>query len=303
MTTLTICRGLPASGKTTFAKQWVERDPSSRARVNRDDLRSWYFQVEGIGTYQQEELVTKVQNRIVEELLLSGHDVIVDDCNLRVKYARAWADLAQLCRAEFEVIDFTHIKVDECVKRDVERGLKGERWVGSEVITSMHDRFMRTGLQPIPKDTEVSKEIRQYEGTPDAPETWLFDIDGTLALMGDRSPYEWHKVGLDTVNDWVRRILWMIAEMNYQIVIMSGRDDSCRAATERWLDYHAIPYSALFMRPSGDNRKDSILKSELFWTHVAPAFDVVAVFDDRQQVVDMWRGMGLQVAQVAAGQF
>lgn len=303
MTSLTITRGLPASGKTTFAKQWVERDPSSRTRVNRDDLRAWYFQVEGIGTYQQEELITKVQNRIVEELLLSGHDVIVDDCNLRAKYARAWAELAKLCRAEFEVITFDHIKVDECVQRDVERGLRGERWVGSEVITSMHDRFMRNGLQPIPK-LEVADATRQYEGTPGAPQTWLFDIDGTLALMGDRSPYEWHKVGLDTVNRWVCQILWVLHDLNgFNIVIMSGRDESCRDATERWLDKHSIPHQALYMRPPGDNRKDSIVKAELFWTHVAPAFDVVAVFDDRQQVVDMWRGMGLQVAQVAPGQF
>ena len=38
---------------------------------------------------------------------------------------------------------------------------------------------------------------------PDLPPAILVDIDGTVALMGARSPYDWHRVGEDTPNQAV----------------------------------------------------------------------------------------------------
>jgi hypothetical protein len=64
-----------------------------------------------------------------------------------------------------------------------------------------------------------------------------------------------------------------------------------------------VPYDALFMRPAGDSRKDSIVKRELFDRHVAGRWAVRGVIDDRRQVVEMWRAMGLMCAQVAPGDF
>ena len=63
------------------------------------------------------------------------------------------------------------------------------------------------------------------------------------------------------------------------------------------------PYDALFMRAEGDSRRDSIVKQEIFDTDVRDRWRVVGVFDDRQQVVRMWRGLGLTVFQVAEGDF
>jgi hypothetical protein len=57
------------------------------------------------------------------------------------------------------------------------------------------------------------------------------------------------------------------------------------------------------MRPAADSRKDSIVKAELFWEHVAPHWNVRGVIDDRDQVVAMWRALGLMCAQVAPGDF
>ena len=76
-------------------------------------------------------------------------------------------------------------------------------------------------------------------------------------------------------------------------------------ATREWIERHLgwSPVAALHMRKAGDGRKDSLVKAELFWTYIAPYNNVQVVWDDRDQVVDMWRSLGLQVNQVAAGNF
>jgi len=57
------------------------------------------------------------------------------------------------------------------------------------------------------------------------------------------------------------------------------------------------------MRQAGDKRRDSIVKLELFDRHVRDYYDIAFVLDDRQQVVDAWRVIGLTVFQVAPGDF
>ena len=90
----------------------------------------------------------------------------------------------------------------------------------------------------------------------------------------------------------------------HRVVFLSGRSDKCRTATETWLKKHvAVPFDALHMREHGDNRRDSIVKVELFDAHVRDAYDVTCVLDDRDQVVEAWRALGLTVFQVAEGDF
>ena len=59
------------------------------------------------------------------------------------------------------------------------------------------------------------------------------------------------------------------------------------------------------MRPTDDYHhymKDSDLK-QMWLDTLVDKDDVFAVFDDRQQVVDMWRQNGLTCFQVADGDF
>jgi hypothetical protein len=88
------------------------------------------------------------------------------------------------------------------------------------------------------------------------------------------------------------------------IVFMSGRDEVCRKETEDWL-LEELPFewAELWMRAEGDQRKDSIVKRELFDAHVRDRWQVLGVVDDRDSVVSMWRDLGLTVAQVAYGNF
>lgn len=132
---------------------------------------------------------------------------------------------------------------------------------------------------------------------------YIFDIDGTLALRGDRGPFDWKKVGRDEPNIPITTILYYLNQsLNVAIVIFSGRDSICRSHTKRWLWKHGINWDTLMMRPKGDNRKDSIVKREMY-EKIKNKYHVLAVFDDRNQVVEMWRSLGLTCLQVAEGNF
>lgn len=132
----------------------------------------------------------------------------------------------------------------------------------------------------------------------------ICDIDGTLAHMSGRSPYDWARVGEDSSDRNVAEVVRRLNTSGLWIILFSGRDSSCRRETEDWLRANNIPYDDLYMRPQGDNRKDSIIKRELFEKWVEGIYDVLCVLDDRNQVVDMWRNeLGLTCLQVAPGDF
>lgn len=77
----------------------------------------------------------------------------------------------------------------------------------------------------------------------------------------------------------------------------------CDTMTEKWLLDNNVMYHKLHMRKTGDGRKDSIIKEEIFWEHIEPKYNVIGVFEDRSRVVDMWRSLGLKTFQVEYGNF
>ena len=85
--------------------------------------------------------------------------------------------------------------------------------------------------------------------------------------------------------------------------LVSGRMDTYRPQTEAWLVKHKVPYTALFMRPAGDMRKDVLIKQEIYEREIKGKYNVLFVLDDRQQVVYGWRALGLTVFQTAPGDF
>lgn len=140
---------------------------------------------------------------------------------------------------------------------------------------------------------------------PHRPRCWIVDLDGTLALIGDRSPYDWSRVGEDRPNVAVVQLIQALAAHPDvdAILVASGRDEACRAQTVAWLAFHDVPFDDLLMRPHHDRRADHIIKRELLNNRIRPAYDVVGVVDDRNSVVAMWRDEGLTCLQVAEGDF
>ena len=274
-------KGLPGSGKSTHARELAK---NGYVRVNKDDLRA--MMNDGKWSKKNEKFVLLVRDAIIVHALEAGKSVVVDDTNFAAIHRETLSALAKAYGATFET-KFFDVPVEECIKRDLKRANS----VGEQVIRQMHDQFLRV------------KEI--YEPPTNKPGGILVDLDGTLAHMYGRSPYEWSRVGEDTQDKAVAELLFDINEGDgaTKIIILSGRDSICRPETEAWLKEHSIKHDALLVRPEGDNRKDSIIKRELFEEHIRDNYRVRFVLDDRDQVVQMWRDMGLTCFQVAEGAF
>lgn len=136
------------------------------------------------------------------------------------------------------------------------------------------------------------------------PPAYIFDVDGTLALRGDRDPYDASHAIEDRVNEDVGRMLSLIYyDYRADIFIVTGRSARHRDVTERWLRVSGIPFDQLYMRADDDNRPDHVVKREILHEHILPRYKVLGVFDDRDSVVAMWREEGLTCFQVAPGDF
>jgi predicted kinase len=294
---LLILRGIPGCGKSTFAHQWL-KEGERRARVNRDDIRMQFF---GKETGVDENMVTQIEHMQVHSLLKSGYSVVVDDTNIRHKYIKSFVSIAKQYSASVAIKQFD-VDVKTAKSRNESRAKAGGRDVPTEVIERMAQQLKSSGRFDI--DAEyVVEAVEPYVRPLNKQQAYLFDIDGTLAEMVARGPFEWEKVGNDNPRHQVVDTLQALYGCGYRIIVMSGRDAVCERETIDWLDRNNIPFDEIFMRPEGDMRKDNIVKQELFDKHVRFNYDVVAVFDDRQQVVDMWRAMGVDCFQVAEGNF
>ena len=73
-------RGLPGSGKSTYAKQLVTESPNMYKRINRDDLRAMFDN--GYWSKGNEKFVKQVRDILIIKGLEEGKHVIVDDTNL-----------------------------------------------------------------------------------------------------------------------------------------------------------------------------------------------------------------------------
>ena len=167
-------------------------------------------------------------------------------------------------------------------------------------------------------------------------EAILVDIDGTAAIMNSRDPFAYDKVGHDSINVPVWETISALEKAKgYTIVFLSGRMNvefpgkagdkyfrrayfpadnttieypTCFDLTLRWLNYYCNAYDMesnppLFMRCADDYRPDNVIKGEIYQKEVSKLFDIKFAIDDRQQVVDMWRSLGLVCFQVAEGNF
>ena len=321
MRTIIIMKGLPAAGKSTFARDLLNREPKRWKRVNRDDLRSMLD--EGVYSKQNEDFVRSVQDQLVLSALNDGFDVIIDNTNLIPSTLRKIHQLAEGV-GDVKVIEQAfNVSIAECMKRNSAR--EGKARVPDKVITDMAKASGIDRGKCIPHKEVyypprvVGNVITQDESLP---KIVMCDLDGTLALIGDRSPYDASKCDvLDKPNIPVIETLRAMHKQKVKIVFMSGRDSKYREQSVRFIEQWCripntyiypseqprpetdpIPYT-LFMRGEGDMRKDSIIKRELFDEHIAGKFNVLFVLDDRNQVVDTWRSMGLTCFQVADGNF
>jgi hypothetical protein len=145
--------------------------------------------------------------------------------------------------------------------------------------------------------------------------TYIFDLDGTLALTGHRNHLiegprpDWDAFYAACVNDQpndpvIRTLQELTACRGVTVRIWTGRSAGVRTETVAWLGRHRIYYDELRMRSLRDRRADTDLKREwLLGLDSAARIGIVAAFEDRERVVQMWRDNGVACFQVAPGKF
>lgn len=262
------------------------------------------------GNPDDEEQVTKLQMKRVKGLLKLGMSPIISDTNLPDRSVKRWQQVAYDAGVNFEVKDFRNVDLDTVLEWNEARNKYG-KMVPREVILDKHKRFIegRDLNKPVVFTPKVEKELEvvpyeQPEGTPTLEQkAVIFDIDGTLAIMGDRSPYDGAKVWMDTVNEDVHKALDMHYWKCHRVIIVTGRDEIYREVTEEWLKLNSIHYDALYMRPTQpageDKIEDSIVKYGLFNEHIRDkGYRIYGVYDDRHRVLRMWRKLGLTTFHV-----
>lgn len=297
--TVIITKGLPASGKTTYALNWVAIDEANRVRIEKDDIRNESSLFKG-GAYNHsrgdESIVIKERDKRIHSALSSGKSVIVSDTNLVKKHILQMSAIARKYEAKIEIKDFFDTSLAEVIKRDALR----TNAVGEQTIRKMFHDHIKT----LPTFLEFD---------PSLPFVVVSDIDGTLTKgPKNRSPYEWSKVGQDDINLGVAHALDGMRVIDYaKIFIFSGRNSICRIETEDWLERHDVEYDLLAMRPQylegtdlEDNRSDEVIKAEFIEQHIVGKYNVLLWFDDRPRIANMLRDVyGINVAQIGDARY
>jgi len=313
--------GPSASGKSTYAKSLV--DTQGYIRLNRDDFRKSLINTSlkeywtGPKEYRNiiENLVSEMLNASLSAAMKASHNIVVDNTHLQARYI---SDILKVCKANCGPDGFEYlvkrfdVSVDTCIDRDKNR----EDAVGEQVIRHQEEQFKKFKYEKCNQWVDyVPYKFEPLIFDQTKPKCLIVDIDNTVAKMGDRSPFDWKRVGEDEpkqqVIDIVNRCRSHIVPSGsigfrndkVELVFMSGRDAVCREETTLWLKKYFGDSFKLFMRPQNDMRPDDIIKYEILKNDIAPHYFPIAVFDDRQKVVDMERKIGLQVFQCEEGNF
>jgi len=290
--------GPPASGKTTWTKQFLLRN-RDWVSVNRDAFR-FMFRDEPTPEPRVEDLITEMQAEAIVKALNKGLNVIVDNTNLRHKYLNEIIQLVQFkADVEFQIFD---APLHVCQKRDKERA----KSVGDEVVNKMHNQYKNIidsfGFENRSKRPSYEDRFIPLVQDQTLPQAVIFDIDGTIALMGRRSEYDWNKVDVDDPHDIVIEQIKLHQDKGRKILLVSGRDEEAREKTLYWLEYYNVYFDELLMRPKDDMRKDYIIKKEIFNNQIKDRYNVWAVYDDRLQVIKKaWFELGLFCFNVNQG--
>lgn len=303
MSKLIILVGVPCSGKTTWARNYIKENKNT-VRLNRDDFRMM-LRTEGFCENKVEMLISDVLFKGIESALLSKFDVIVDNTHVKLKYIndliKAFNHLADI---EFKVFDTPDTA--ELVRRNHHRGDSEGKFIPLTVMVDMQANFTNLksifDFKPIPK-SDIKSELIPFD--PSLPACYIVDIDGTVAdCKGIRSPYDGSKLNKDRVIEQTAIVLGYIDAdcLNTKIIYLSGREDKWKDDTINWLIDNELPYHGdIFMRATNDMRNDAIVKKELYDRYIKGRYNVLGVFDDRLRVCNMWYEQGLFVFNVNQG--
>ena len=275
----TICVGISASGKTTWANQ--EAALTGATIVCRDterflltNTKGWSSVINSDG-YKFNKKIEKEVTAICADKILSAYsrskDVIIADTNLNKERRLQLIEHLEDIGYSVVIKEFP-ITLEEAWARDSLRAYG----VGHCVIYKQWQQWNEyTNRRAYTPDESLLKAV-------------IYDLDGTLAHMTSRGAYDWNRVGEDIADEFVGDMCHNHYKEGYTVIVLSGRSDVCKPETSLWLQDNCILYHKLLMRKEGDERKDSVVKEEILFDQISPHYNVHAVVDDRPVVLRMW---------------
>ena len=310
--------GIPGSGKSTYAKQVVAKDPSNWVRVNNDDLRA--MMNGSVWSADYEKMVTDARNYLIRDALKRGKNVIIDNLNINRRHFDDVCKIAKSINSDIQVYEKAfYIELDEAMERNAKR--EGAARVPDDVMKKWFKESGGKQFKYFKPRVEIYKQKPgNLNNAIEAPpyidglqEAVLCDLDGTLALIHGRSPYDASDCDVKDLPNWpVIETILAHYKAGRKIIFCSGREDKFRPETIRFIEKYClikdtkgdrpIEYQ-LHMRKTDDFRKDSIIKEEIYENQIEGQYNVLCVLDDRDQVVEFWRSRGLTCFQVAPGAF
>lgn len=280
-----ITKGLQNSGKSFWSKQFVKENKNWK-RVCRDDFRHMIASYEF--SKENENLVKELVFTSINTLIENKYNIIIDEMNLSEKTLKRNMKIVQDIskhwdeEVEFEIKEFP-ITLGEALSR--------------------HKNTSKTFTENVIKSTwkrheiELKSMLERSKITVDhitnLPSCVIVDIDGTLAYSKNRRIFDEENVDTDEIIDGTNFLMEILHQYTctvnaFYIILMSGRQDSCREKTLDWLEKNGIYYDELYMRQAEDFRKDTIIKKELYEKHIKGKYNVKFVMDDRPSILDMW---------------
>lgn len=295
MKKIVMCKGLPASGKSTWAKEFV-KGKKDWVRVNNDELTAMLFGepfAEGRST-----TVDHYRKLIIKDLMVKKLNIVVDNTNLHPKHFEFLTKLIEeynqsgMYAAEpelyaLEVKDFTDVTLEECLKRNKKR----ENPVPDFVIKKMFNDYVRK------KDFKLVQD-------PKLPKAIIVDIDGTVADLNGRNPHIITNCKADLPITEIIDIVKRYAT-DHKVIFVSGRDGKARQDTKEWLSTVAGFTPASFILYMKEDRgPDTDFKKTIFDKYIRDKFYISFVLEDRDRMVQTYRNeIGLPCLQVADGAF
>lgn len=295
--------GPPAIGKSTWALEQVRKTNGKFKRLNLDDMRDMC----GITSFDptEEKSIQDAMYAMGLKLLNDGYDIIADNTNLSDKSWLAWCDIARKvgdCIVEEKTFD-SDISLKELLKRNSLRS----RNVPDGVIEKMYKKWIhKVKNDPIYfPSVGLLNSIEQYEKLRTHKRACIIiDLDGTLAIHTDRDIFDYMKSDQDVLNSPLAYIINALSKFDVDVIIVSGRSDNCLQITKDWLYVHDVHYDEIYMKPLERESDDDVsFKTEIYEKYIKDIYNVIAVFDDRDKVVSMWRLFNLPVYQVYNGDF
>ena len=251
---------------------------------------------------EQESYISDIEEFEIRSAIKHKLNPIIDATNLNPKTVAKWKALAEELNVD---IEFKLFEIDFATA--LERDSKRERSVGKKVLERFFKDYFPDKLKEYYTDDRLKKPFYPYNDKKE--DCIIVDIDGTCALHDGRSPYDLTRVSKDIPNYPLVRFLQELI-CSKHIIFLSGREgtNQCRKDTIDWLTENICSSDfgckwELLMRNKNNFQPDEIVKETIFHKEIEPKYNVLAVFDDRDKVVKMWRSLGLLCNQVYWGNF